>query len=93
MSKEKQIEELTADIANMPNSVDCIVAEAEYLYGKGYRKQSEDTVEVVRCKDCEYYDEDGICNLHSEYEDRYTRCYTVHMNGDGFCSCGERKES
>ena len=41
MSKEKQIDGLTADIANMPNSVDCIVAEAEYLYSKGWRKQSE----------------------------------------------------
>lgn len=36
---DKQIEDLIADIANMPNSVDCIVAEAEYLHSKGWRKQ------------------------------------------------------
>ena len=40
MNRDKQIEELTSVIANIPNSVDCIVAEAEYLYEAGYRKQS-----------------------------------------------------
>ena len=51
-----------------------------------------DVVEVVRCKDCKYYSEDGICDVHSEYEDKYTRGYVVFMNGEDFCSYGERKE-
>ena len=56
------------------------------------RALNADLVEVVRCKDCKYYSEDGICDVHSEYEDKYTRGYVVFMNGEDFCSYGERKE-
>lgn len=38
MTENEQIEALIKDIADMPNDVDCIVAEAEYLYSKDYRK-------------------------------------------------------
>lgn len=50
-----------------------------------------DVIEVVRCKDCKYYEEDGVCNAHSEYEDKYTRGHLVTMDGDDFCSIGVRK--
>lgn len=42
-----------------------------------------DVVEVVRCKDCEYYlpDEPTICEL--------TMC---GANAEGFCAWAERKE-
>ena len=57
MSKEKQIEEMAKVIEQrcnrdcMPSCDECI---AETLYNAGYRKQSENLVEVVRCCDCEY---------------------------------------
>lgn len=55
---------------------------------------SADAVEVVRCKDCEFWNKDedvlngGICDEWSDFEDglyRYTK-------GDDYCSLGERKE-
>lgn len=52
-----------------------------------------DVVEVVRCKDCAYYD-DGECIYHSEpkeWRGAYER-WTVGVNENDFCSCGERKE-
>lgn len=52
-----------------------------------------DAVEVVRCKDCVAYDEDGVCNCDSLY---------MHIMGDSFdsfepnenfyCGFGERRE-
>lgn len=54
--------------------------------------QPVDAVEVVRCKDCKYYD-NPICGVHSEYPcDQYNTGYTVHTEPDDFCSYGERKE-
>lgn len=39
-----------------------------------------DAVEVVRCKDCKYYDdEDHFCS------------YVIWANPDGYCSGGERR--
>lgn len=44
-----------------------------------------DAVEVVRCKECKYY---NVFRLE---------CHNAHMNGyigaDGFCSYGERKDN
>lgn len=68
---------------------------AESLYNAGYRKQSENTVEVVRCKDCEYWTEvsfDAITEWHwgecrkplGDYRD----CDTAEHD---FCSYGEAK--
>lgn len=63
---------------------------AERLYKEGYRKQSEDMVEVVRCKDCAHYVE-----MHSyEYNGRKARCCIWHhkyMNEYEYCSDGIRK--
>ena len=53
---------------------------------------SADVVEVVRCRDCEHWE----CNPGT---DRYGSCqkvayddFEVIMEGDDFCSYGERKE-
>lgn len=54
---------------------------------------SANVVEVVRCKNCDFWNKDenilgGICDEWSDFEDglyRYTR-------GDDYCSLGERKE-
>ena len=51
-----------------------------------------DVVEVVRCKDCNYYKK-GFAGEHSNYCD----CHTVtsfdkfFCKPNDFCSCGERK--
>lgn len=76
--KEKQIEEmaLTLSEGGCGKECDCIQGDkfnchllysASVLYNAGYRKQSENTVEVVRCKDCEYWTEvsfDAITEWH-----------------------------
>lgn len=49
-----------------------------------------DAVEVVRCKDCIYWDsETGWCNNHSAFDDNDMDWNTY--NDDDFCSCGERR--
>lgn len=49
-----------------------------------------DSVEVVRCKDCKYWDsETGWCNNHSAFDD-HDMDWNIY-NDDDFCSCGERK--
>lgn len=50
-----------------------------------------DVVEVVRCKDCNYYKK-GFAGEHSNYCD----CHSVTFDKffckpNDFCSCGERK--
>jgi hypothetical protein len=51
-----------------------------------------DAVEVVRCKDCRWYNlELGICNLHSESKGEPDVGYVVGMDPDDFCSYGERR--
>ena len=48
-----------------------------------------DAVEVVRCKDCDYWGQ-GICNLFSEESDcRYSGHY-VYTDPEAFCSYGEK---
>jgi hypothetical protein len=47
---------------------------------------AEDVVEVVRCKDCEYFNGE-VCSLHSDpYGD-----FEVKMLPNDFCSHGERE--
>ena len=45
------------------------------------RMPSADVVQVVRCKDCEYFDIRHWCNLNEN-----------DFNPDDFCSYGERRE-
>ena len=68
---------------------DDVVQQAQVLYNAGYRKQSEDTVEVVRCKDCRH------CKFNScseTYKCDRRVYFTETVAEDGFCSYGERKE-
>ena len=51
-----------------------------------------DAVEVVRCKDCKWYDADcETCVLHSDDGDTYDCGCDVNMKPDDFCSYGERR--
>ena len=52
-----------------------------------------DVAEVVRCRDCKYYDKKyHQCKLHSEEPDQYSTGFIFNMQEDDFCSYGERKE-
>lgn len=48
-----------------------------------------DAVEVVRCKDCDYWGL-GICNLFSEEPDCMYSGHYVHTDPEAFCSYGEK---
>ena len=53
-----------------------------------------DAVEVVRCKDCKWYEANcETCVLHSDDGDTYDFGYDVNMKPDDFCSYGERKDN
>lgn len=61
MDKEKEIDEMAKVMCGgCPNNKECMHClcqdwyNAEALYNAGYRKQSENLVEVVRCYDCKY---------------------------------------
>ena len=104
MSREKQIEEM-AKLLNRCAAVcedGCICSEKEHsevLYNAGYRKQSEKTVEVVRCKDCKHSRERNenerkylvegvlICTSGEAADECWNPVYPSH-----FCSYGERRE-
>ena len=47
----------------------------------------DDVVQVVRCKDCQYYDS-GECVNPNVYMSDGAHLYTAH---DDFCSYGERR--
>ena len=54
---------------------------------------ADDVVEVVRCKDCEFWNKDenilgGICDEWSDFEDSIIS----YTKPDDYCSRGERKE-
>ena len=53
-----------------------------------------DAVEVVRCKDCMWFDtEDELADVFRQER----HCFCTEMNNyvseNGFCSCGERKDN
>ena len=50
-----------------------------------------DVAEVVRCRDCKYYDKKyHQCKLHSEEPDQYSTGFIFNMQEDDFCSYGGR---
>lgn len=50
-----------------------------------------DAVEVVRCKDCNYYKK-GFAGEHSNYCDCHSATFDKFFcKPNDFCSCGERK--
>jgi hypothetical protein len=46
-----------------------------------YNLPTADVVEVVRCKDCQYFDGEGCLKTHGEFEPNLT----------DYCSYGERR--
>ena len=94
MDRQKQIIEIK-ECVDAVYGADCAYydvdgfAIAEEVYKAGYRKQSENTVEVVRCRECKHYNATiGFCNYHTNnagYCDEL--CWVTE---DDFCSYGER---
>ena len=90
MSREKQIEEKSCE--KCLHYCACL-RNSEYYPEKpcfayedkaGYRKQSENTVEVIRCKDCKHWKQ-----VNAERH----ACYKLgfEMDYDEYCSYGEAK--
>jgi hypothetical protein len=53
-----------------------------------------DAVEVVRCKDCMWFDtDDELADVF--HKERHCFCTDVntYVSENGFCSCGERKDN
>lgn len=51
-----------------------------------------DVVEVVRCKDCEYYERCESCLVGVVYVCTKQGCMRVQKEPDDFCSYGHKKE-
>lgn len=101
MDKEKQIEEIYEEIKYGTGSYsDDARSVAEILYDIGYRKQSENTVEVIRCKDCRYFgskDDNFYLRQCEGCGDINEPCGFCAMfgfctNKNGYCYKGERRE-
>lgn len=102
LHKEKQIDEMAeitkahCELENQCGSChyetcnDCF---AEILYNAGYRKHSENTVEVVRCKDCKYCDViyPIKCAGAEAINVYFCGFNNVPRKADDFCSYGEMK--
>ena len=57
-----------------------------------FLEETADAVEVVRCKDCKWYEANcETCVLHSDDGDTYDFGCDVNMKPDDFCSYGERR--
>ena len=64
---------------------------SEYIVEFGYEPPSGVKERIVRCRDCEHYDQDD--EPSEIYPDRYLCDKMIaFMPPDGFCSFGKRKE-
>lgn len=54
--------------------------------------QTADMVEVVRCKDCKWFDMTEPCGTIAPNAHRCKRVTRLWMDDDAFCSYGERRE-
>lgn len=93
MSRE-QIEEMAKDLYgySIDTEEDCDFV-AKLLYTKGYRKQSENTVEVVRCKDCISceYCYPAKAKGKEAIEAWYCHFHKRYASPDAFCSFAKMK--
>lgn len=72
--KEKEIQSIMADVV-----VPIVVGQP-----------SANVAEIVRCKDCEFYDEKRNGGLK---EHGYCEIYKGYKKADGFCDIGARRET
>lgn len=74
-------------MSNTREYVGCKSIEIENYDGNGnnlYNMWIADE-EIVRCRDCVQFSQDGICGFHSPNE------YDFMPEPDGFCKWGERR--
>ena len=91
MSKEKQIEEMTNDLI-FTARCGTYRETAEHLYNAGYRKHSENMVEVVRCKDCTHFQTINgrtLCSINATRGEKLWLGLRATVE-DGFCHHGEK---
>lgn len=99
MDREKQIDKMQVDlmqsiVRSSENGEIRLGDTAHNLFNAGYRKQSDNTVEVVRCKDCKFC---KTIDIKNEFPTRFLFChrrehYSESVNDSDFCSYGERRE-
>ena len=89
MATEKRLIDANALIEEMK---DCAITRQD-LYCNGYAQTfienapTVDAVEVVRCKDCDYFV--GDCDKYNPH----CRLHAILVDEDDFCSYGERKDN
>ena len=74
---------------------DDITDEQSDEYAEEFMNDDNTIIEVVRCKDCKFWNKDenvlnnrGICDEWSDYENGINR----YTGRDDYCSCGKGKE-
>lgn len=61
-------------------------------YGIGFAEKKRDLVEVVRCKDCKWYEQKQKNLPYAVKKSYCNRSCTLATKEDDFCSYGERSE-
>lgn len=61
------------------------------LYNANYRKQSENTVEVVRCKDCVWWEARSCGSVVGKCENPINGLASEYVDDSDFCSYGRPK--
>jgi hypothetical protein len=90
IEREKAIKETInsiVEVLNIHNSVPLIK-----ITCKMREFPAADVVEVVRCKDCEYFFPQVGFNSCEKYSENHTH-YIVTVDENDYCSKGERKDS
>lgn len=70
---------------------EAIRAMAQYMMDMALIDNTDDVVEVVRCKDCKYYHKEWNGSQTHYYKDYW--CEWVEPDENNFCSYGERAEA
>lgn len=94
MSREKQMFEDLVEIFDEEYEKRRLITPqntAEKMTAKGYVKQSENTIEVVRCKDCKHYKPQTLSKRWENKTKYCCRGTTVKVKDNDFCSYGEPK--
>lgn len=93
MTEEKQIEELTHLIyVGRDYNLETEAIARSLYYSWHYRKQSENMVEVVRCKDCTHFQTvngRAMCSFNAKKESNLWLGLRATVE-DGFCHHGAR---
>ena len=92
ITREKEAEHLLYTTIGAVNIINRLKFENERLLQKSQQPPTEDVVEVVRCKDCEYF---GKNRPYRNNKLPFSFCDKFHhniMKENDFCSYGKRKE-